>query len=111
MTDYSFIRLKDNITDALNIGDSPIVTHKFFSPIQLLPSLTYTQITNFTGGIALQSDVEVFIVDCNDNVLADITDNVFIEDFTNTSTGESQCKIEYVNLGVDFYQRNGFNSI
>ena len=104
MIDYSFIRLKDNITDALNIGDSPIVTHKFFSPIQLLPSLTYTQITNFTGGIALQSDVEVFIVDCNDNVLADITDNVFIEDFTNTSTGESQCKIEYVNLGVDFYR-------
>ena len=47
MVDYSFLRLKDNITDALNIGDSPIVTHTFYSPIQLLPSLTYTQITNF----------------------------------------------------------------
>ena len=103
MIDYSFLRLKDNITDAKNIGDSPITTHRFFNPIQLLPSLTYNQITNFDNGISLTSDAEVFVVDCDNNVLADITDNVFIDEFTD-SNGNNQCSIEFVNLGVDFYR-------
>lgn len=104
MIDYSFLRLSDSITDAQNMGDSPVVTHYNLSTIQLLPNRTYLQITNFNGGISLDSDCEVFVIDCNDNVLADITDNVFIEEFTD-SNGNNQCKIEYVNLGVDFYRQ------
>lgn len=104
MKDYSFLRLKDNIHDALDIQDPSIVTHYFYNPIQLLPSKTYLQITNFDGGISLDSDCEVFIVDCNDNVLADVTNSVFIEEFTD-SNGNNQCKIEYVNLNVDFYRQ------
>jgi hypothetical protein len=103
MIDYSFLRLKDNISDALNIGDSPVTTHFFYNPIQLLPNKSYLQITNFQGGISLDSDCEVFVVDCSDNVLADITENTFIEEFID-SNGNNQCKIEFVNLGVDFYR-------
>lgn len=103
MIDYSFLRLKDNIADAKNIGDSPTATHYFFNPIQLLPDRTYCQITNFQGGISLDSDCEVFVVDCADNILADITNNVFISEFIDNS-GNNQCIIEYVNLGVDFYR-------
>ena len=101
--DYSFLRLKDDLASALNMQDSPVTTHFAFNPIQLLPTKTYLQITNFENGISLDSDCEVFVVDCNDNVLADITDNVFIEEF-NDGIGNNQCKIEYVNLGVDFYR-------
>jgi hypothetical protein len=103
MIDYSFIRLKDSIELAKDMRDSPVTTHFSYIPIQLLPNKTYLQITNFDGGISLDSDCEVFVVDCNDNVLADITDNVFIEEFTDSS-GNNQCKIEYVNLTVDFYR-------
>ena len=103
MVDYSFLRLKDNLTSALDINDSPVTTHFFYNPIQLLPTKSYLQITNFDGGIYLDSDCEVFVVDCNDTTLADITDNVFIEEFID-SNGNNQCKIELVNLGVDFYR-------
>ena len=102
MIDYSFLRLKDNISDAFNIGDSPVTTHFFYNPIQLLTNKSYLQITNFENGISLDSDCEVFIVDCYNNVLADITNNVFISEFI--TNGVNQCKIEYVNLGVDFYR-------
>lgn len=104
MIDYSFLKLSSTIAEAQNIGDSPIVTHYELSSIQLLPNRTYLQITNFNGGISLDNDCEVFVVDCNDNVLADITDNVFIEEFVD-SNGNNQCKIEYVNLNVDFYRQ------
>jgi len=104
MIDYSFLRLKDNLSDALNIDDSPVATHYFYNPIQLLPNKSYLQITNFDGGVSLDSDCEVFVIDCQDNVLEDITDNVFIEEFTD-SNGNNQCKIELINLGVDFYRQ------
>lgn len=103
MIDYSFLRLKDNIADAKNIGDSPTTTHYFFNPIQLIPDKTYLQITNYDGGISLTSDCEVFVVDCDDNVLADITNNTFIEEFVDNN-GNNQCSIEFVNLTVDFYR-------
>ena len=103
MKDYSFLRLKDNIADAFNMQDSPSTTHFFFNPIQLIPNRTYLQITNFADGISLDSDCEVFVVNCSDEILADITSNVFIEEFTD-GNGNNQCKIEYVNLGVDFYR-------
>lgn len=104
MIDYSFLRLKDSLSSALDIQDSPVTTHYFFNPIQLLPNKKYLQITNFDGGISLDSDCEVFVIDCSDNVLADITDNVFIEEFTDLQ-GNNQCKIELINLGVDFYRQ------
>jgi hypothetical protein len=103
MIDYSFLRLKDNITDALNIGDSPVTTHLYFNPIQLLPNKTYCQITNVDGGIAITSECEVFVVDCHDNVLADITDNVFFSEFVDKK-GQNQLAFEIVNVGVDFYR-------
>jgi hypothetical protein len=101
--DYSFLRLKDSLESARDMQDSPVVTHYFYNPIQLLPNKSYLQITNYQGGISLDNNCEVFVVDCNDNVLADITDNVFIEEFTD-GNGNNQCKIEYINLGVDFYR-------
>ena len=103
MIDYSFLRLKEDLTSALDIKDPRVTTHYYYNPIQLLPDLTYLQITNVKGGISLSSDCEVYVIDCCDNVKADITNNVFIEEFTDNN-GDNQCKIEFVNLGVDFYR-------
>ena len=103
--DYSFLRLKDNLADALNMQDSPVTTHFPINPIQLLPNKTYTQITNYYGGLSLTSDCEVYIVDTCDNVLADITDNVFLEEFVDNN-GQNQVKFEIINLGRDFYREN-----
>lgn len=104
MIDYSFIRLSDSLAKSQDLGDSPTVTHYSLETIQLLPNRAYLQITNVEGGISLDSDCEVFVIDCSGNVLADITDNVFIEEFTDNN-GNNQCSIEYVNLGVDFYRQ------
>ena len=72
--------------------------------IQLFPDEAYLQITNYDGGISLGFDCDVFVVDCFDNVLADITNNVFIDQFIDVN-GFTQCKIEFVNLNVDFHGR------
>ena len=100
--DYSFLRLKDNLTDAVNIGDSPVVTNVFYN-IQLLPDKTYCQITNVDGGLSIDNDAEIFVIDVCGNVLSDITDKVFIEEFFD-GNGDRQLAIEYVNLNVDFYR-------
>lgn len=55
MIDFSFIRLKDNLNDALNVGNSPMAGVVWYDAIQLLPNEIYTQITSVNGGISLQS--------------------------------------------------------
>lgn len=102
MVDYSFLRLKESITDALNTGDSPVSTHIYNSCIQLLPDRQYLQLTNVNGGVALGSNFECFVVDCQNNILADVTDNIFLEEFTDLQ-GQTQLAIEIINLSVDFY--------
>lgn len=102
MIDYSFIRLKETLEEALNIGD-PTVSNIFdFGFIQLLPNKSYTQITSAENGISLDSDCRVYVAGCNGENLVEITNNVFISEFID-SNGNNQCTIEYVNLGVDFY--------
>ena len=103
MIDYSFLRLKNSLSSALYTAHSPvaeIVDHSF---IQLIPSKAYCQITNYEGGISLNSDCSVYVVNCSDKELAEITDNVFISDFTDHN-GNNQCAIEFVNLNKDFYR-------
>lgn len=102
MVDYSFLRLKESIIDALNTGDSPVSTHIYQSCIQLLPDRQYLQLTNVNGGVALGSNFECFVVDCQNNILADVTDNIFLEEFIDLQ-GQTQLAIEIINLGVDFY--------
>lgn len=101
MIDYSFIRLKGSLVEAMNIGDSPIATHNYCDMIQLSPNESYLQITNYNGGVSLAGDYQIKIVDCNDLELSDVTENVFIEEFTDAN-GYTQLAIEIVNLGIDY---------
>lgn len=103
MIDYSFIRYKPTLEQALNIGDSPTATHLLYDMIALSPNEAYMQITNVSGGISFEGSYEAYIVDCNGDELQDIKNNVFIEEFS--SNGVTQCKIEYVNFGTDYYKK------
>ena len=103
MVDYSFIRFKNNFTDAKNIGNSPVTQIPYFDSISLSPKESYLQLTNIEGGISLEGDYEVYIVDCNDNGLKDVTDNFFITEIT-SENGTNQLEIEIVNINSDFYR-------
>ena len=102
--DYSFLKLYDSITDS--ISDDLFKTNQlqYYLMIQLSPTETYLQMTNYDGDLDLSNDFTCEVVDGCDNVLADITENVFTESYIDTE-GLTQTKIEYVNLGVDYFGR------
>ena len=107
MIDYSFIRLKNSFSAAKNVGDSTaseILDQRF---IQLSPKKVYFQLTSVDGGISLIGDYKVEVIDCAETVLADVTDKVFLNEFSRAS-GENQLGIEFVALGVDFYTKTVF---
>lgn len=102
--DYSFLKLYDSMSSSLNDNKFKDANLLYQTSIQLFPDEAYLQITNYSGGISLGFDCNVFVVDCFDNVLADITNNVFVDQFIDVD-GFTQCKIEFVNLNVDFHGR------
>lgn len=102
--DYSFLKLYPSLTDALALGDFKTSQFSYATSIQLSPNETYSQITNVTGGIAFDNTYDVDIVNSCDESLKSITNNVFFEQFTDVN-GDTQTKIEIVNIGQDFYGR------
>ena len=105
MNDYSFIRLEQTFEKAKNIGDSPIATIFYSDSIQLLPDEIYVQKTDTTLGISFDGNYQVLVVDCKGTELADITNKVAIEQFTDAN-GLPQIKYELYKIGVDFYKEN-----
>lgn len=103
--DYSFLRFEDNLEQAKKIKNSPLSSIAINqNPIQLLPNEYYLQITNFASGIVFNGDYEVYLVDCNDRVKADITSKVAIYEFIDND-GINQIAIELYKLGLDFYKQ------
>ena len=102
--DSSFIKLNNTLTEALSVGDLKNTQISYYLSVQLSPNETYLQITNNADGIVFNGTYSVEVIDSCENVLADVTNNVFIEQFTG-SNGITQCAIEYVNLTVDYYGR------
>ena len=107
MNDLSFIRLEDSFLKAKNTRNSPTASIIYNDAIQLLPNETYVQVTNTTNGISFDGNYRVEVVNCSEFVLADITDNVAIEQFTDAN-GVPQIKFEITNVGVDFYKKSVF---
>lgn len=103
MIDYSFIRLKCDFNDAKNINDRSVTEIFYYDFIQIDPFESYLQITNVLDGISFDGDYKVEIIDCHNNTLKDITDKVFIREFTGVG-GKTQIKFEIVNIGEDFYR-------
>jgi hypothetical protein len=95
--DYSFIKLSKTID-----SENPKISQINYSDcVQLLPSESYLQISNNADGIAFDNDFAVFVVDCDNTSLADITTNVSIFEFTDIN-GVHQIAFEINFLNVDF---------
>lgn len=95
--DYSFIKLSKTTED-----ENPKISQINYSDcVQLLPSESYLQITNNADGIAFDTDYAVFVVNCQNDTLSDITNNVSIYEFTDIN-GIQQIAFELNFLTVDF---------
>ena len=70
MIDYSFIRLKPTLNEALDTGNSPLSQYIYYNQIHLLPCENYLQITNLDNGIAFDGDYKAELIDCNNIILA-----------------------------------------
>ena len=104
MIDYSFLRFKKSLAEANDLRNSPLANILHSQTIQLDPNGIYLQITNTEDGIVFNSDYKVELIDCNDNVLADITNSVAIYEFIDRN-GVNQIAFELYKLGFDFYSK------
>lgn len=105
--DYSFLKFYESIDLALNDNKFKDTQSSLFVSMQLLPNESYSQQTNVEGGVSFQGLYSVNVVDRCNNVVSNITDHVFIEEFVDVN-GNTQCKIEIVNINKDFFGRAVF---
>ena len=105
--DYSFLKLYDSIDDALNDNKFKDASLCYYTNIQLFNNEPYLQMTNYEGGISFSSDFSAYIVDNCDNILKDVSDRIFMEEFVDED-GNTQIKIEFVNLDSNYYGRAVF---
>lgn len=101
MIDYSFIRFKTSFDEAKDVQNQRVAQIVHTSPIQILPCDKIVQITNLSTGIAFDNDYKAELIDCSNEVLADVTSNVGIYEFTDIN-GVNQIALELAYLNVDF---------
>lgn len=101
--DNSFFRFTDNFDEAKDLQNKEVTTFDYDMQIHLKPGETYTCISNFSGGISFGNLFKAYIVDCQDTILLDITDNVYIEEFLDDKSGLVQIKMEMIGINADYY--------
>lgn len=100
--DYSFLKFSSSISESIkSVGNPSIARIVHTSPIQLHPQERYLQITNVENGIIFNGDYTAEIVNCNDEVLSDITDSFAIYEFIDAN-GLNQ-------IGFEFYTKSDYN--
>ena len=112
--DFSFLRLRDNFDDAKNLGESPLASINYNNQIRLSKGEVYFQISNSPTSIVFNDNYEVFLVDCNDTEIEDITESIFIEEFFDTNAikqirWEYLCNSEHYATELSFRFRNTLN--
>lgn len=104
MEDYSFIRLKPTLAEALDTNPSARANIGYLNQVRLATNETYTQISNTNDGIAFDGNYEVSVCDCNGVLLNIITNKVTIIEFTD-NVGIQQIAFTLTNIGVDYYEQ------
>lgn len=105
MNDYSFIRLKPTMLEAIDTRTVSIASNiGYFDQVQLSPNEKYTQISNTTLGIAFDGNYAVYVCDCGGITLNDITSFVQISEFTDNK-GVQQIAFTLDNIGFDYYKK------
>lgn len=103
--DNSFFRFIDNFDKAKDLYNNKFNEFDYDMQIHLKPSENYSCITNVVGGISFGDLYKAYIVNCSNEILTEITDNVYIEEFVSSIDGSTQMKFEVVGLAPnsDFY--------
>lgn len=107
--DYSFIRLKPTIQEAIDTSPNAYATFEpicSFGQVQLSTTGSYTQITSIKGGISLNGNggYAVHVIDACRNELLDITANTTITKAFDAN-GDSQMRFTISNIGTDFFYK------
>lgn len=102
--DYSFIRL---LTDFEKAKSDIAYDSEYFynNAIVLHPEERYLQISNSSVDIAFDDSYKVELIDCNNNVLLDITDKIYISEFQDID-GIYQIAFEILPIEQDFYYKD-----
>lgn len=101
--DNSLLRFLNDFNKAKDLGNSLMANEIYDNQIQLDPNEDYGVITNVPTGIAFNGNFKAYIVDCANNILDTITNNIYIEEFNHNETGLRQMKIEIVALKLEHY--------
>lgn len=101
MTDYSFIRFKQSLSEAIDLGESTEVTHNYLGQIQLLvqDKQPYWQATNTDFDFNLGTYTVVLIDNCGNEET--VTDNVLLSQFTDDN-GVAQATVRISDLQTDY---------
>lgn len=70
--------------------------------VQMLPNELFLQITNLDSDIAFAGNIKVELINECQEVVLDITDSFFIDEFTDIK-GIKQIAFEFGNIGIDFH--------
>ena len=104
--DKSFLRL---VTD-FSVAKSEIMANSQYvykDTIVISPTNKFLQISNSLTSIAFDDSYIVSLVDCSDNVVLDITDKIYINEFQDIN-GIYQIAFEIAPIGVDYYHERLF---
>jgi len=104
--DYSFLRLKPTIAEALDLSDNPFADIFNYSFIQLSPSGRYLQISNSSVDISFGGDYKAEITTTCGEVLKDVTDSVYIYEGTSAITGIRNIAFEIIALNYSSFGRD-----
>ena len=101
MTDFSFLRLNTDFATA-KYDEMQESEYFYNGGVCLHPLEKYLQITNSPTDIAFDDSYKVELVNCKEEVIKDITPNVFITEFQ-YNNGIYQISFEIAPLNEDFY--------
>jgi hypothetical protein len=104
--DKSFLRL---VTDFSVAKSEMMVNSQYINKdtIVLSPNSKYLQISNSLTNIAFDDSYIVSLVDCADNVMLDITNKIYINEFQDIN-GVYQIAFEIAPIKKDFFNENLF---
>jgi len=103
MEDYSFIRFKQTLAEAIDLGESVEVETNYLGQIQLKPNDTkpYYQVTNTDFDFTYANDYEIKLVEfCSSNE-TDVTSSVTLSEVV--INGVIQALVRITNLPKDYH--------
>ena len=106
MVDYSFLRLKTSLNEALNVGNPNITDDSFnyYESIHLIPNEMYCQVTNCDSGITFAGDYSAKVLTMCGNEVEEITNQVAIYEL-NDIRGLNQIAFVAISFGFNFQIR------